>query len=136
MGMFGAIDTAGSGATVARTWLDAISDNIANINTTRPAGEEPFRARLVVAQSVEGTGGVGQGVRVGGIALKSDQPVRTFDPGNPHADADGYVTRPVVEISEEMTNLLVAQRSYQLNLAVMDRARDAYLSALQIGQGR
>ena len=58
MGMFGAIDSASSGASLARVWLDAISDNVANINTVRPAGEEPFRARMVVARSVEGSGGV------------------------------------------------------------------------------
>jgi flagellar basal-body rod protein FlgC len=47
MGMFDAMDTAVSGATASRVWLDAIADNVANVNTVHPAGEEPFRARLV-----------------------------------------------------------------------------------------
>jgi flagellar basal-body rod protein FlgC len=134
MAMFGAIDAASSGASVARVWLDAISDNVANVNTVRPAGEEPFRARMVVARSVDGANGVGQGVATAGIISKPGEPVRAYDPGNPLADENGYVTRPLVDLTEEMTNLLIATRTYQANLSVIDRARDAYMAALQIGR--
>ena len=134
MSMFGAIDAASSGATLARTWLDAISDNVANMNTVRPANEEPFRARMVVARSIDGENGVGKGVQAAGIISKPGDPIRTYDPGNPMADENGYVTRPLVDLTEEMTNLLIASRSYQANLSVIDRARDAYMAALQIGR--
>jgi flagellar basal-body rod protein FlgC len=50
MSMFGALETASTGVTLGRTWMDAVSDNIANLNTVRRGGEEPFRARLIVAQ--------------------------------------------------------------------------------------
>ena len=134
MGMFAAIDAAASGASIARVWLDAISDNVANVNTVRPAGEEPFRARMVVARSVDGDSGVGQGVAAAGIIEKPGDPMRTFEPDHPLADAEGYVTRPLVDMTEEMTNLLIATRTYQANLSVVDRARDAYMAALQIGR--
>lgn len=134
MGMFDALDNAVSGATVSKTWLDAISDNVANGNTVRPAGQEPFRAELVLARSVPGEGGVGHGAAVQGVLRHTGEPQVVYDPDNPLADADGNVTRPVVDMSEEMTNLLIASRSYQANLAVMDRVRDAYLKALEIGR--
>ena len=134
MGMFGAIDIAVSGATLSRTWLDAISDNIANVNTVRPGDKEPFRARLVVAKPVDGANGAGAGVRVDGILLKGGPPEVIFDPENPLADANGNVVRPQVDLSEEMTNLMIATRAYQANLAVVDRARDTYLKALEIGR--
>ena len=134
MGMFGAIDTASSGANVARTWLDAISDNVANLNTVRPADQEPFRARMVVAQSTTGANGIGTGVAVSGIISKPGEPIKAYDPGHPNADAEGYITRPHVDMTEEMTNLLIASRTYQANLSVIDRARDAYQAALRIGQ--
>ena len=51
MSMFGALDTAASGVGLGRVWMDVIADNVANVNTVRPAGEEPFRASTVVAQS-------------------------------------------------------------------------------------
>ena len=132
MGMFDAIDTAGTGVTLGRTWLDAVSDNIANLNTVRRGGEEPFRARLVVAQSRPGT----EGVRVAGVELKGGAPQMVHDPDNPLADADGYVTRPQVDLSEEMTHMVVSQRLYQANLSMLQQARDTYQSALTIGKGR
>ena len=132
-GMFGALDAAASGATLYNTWLDAIADNVANMNTVRPAGEEPFRARLVLAQSVGEPGQVGSGVAVAGIRLKGGEPVRVFEPDHPLADENGMVTRANVDLAEEMTNMLMAQRTYQANLAVLDRARDAYAAALRIG---
>jgi flagellar basal-body rod protein FlgC len=134
MGMFGAIDAASSGATVARTWLDTISDNVANLNTVRPAGEEPFRARILLARPVEGPDGSGAGVVATGVRVKEGEPMKVHDPGHPYADENGDVIRPHVDLAEEMTNLLLASRTYQANLAVIDRARDAYLSALEIGR--
>ena len=53
--------------------------------------------------------------------------------GGPDDENPGYVKRPVVDLSVEMTNILIAQRSYQANLSVMDRMRDAYKAALSIG---
>ena len=132
MGMFGALDTASTGVHLGRVWMDATSDNIANLNTVRPNGQEPFRARLVVAQSRAGLGGV----TVAGIAQKGGDPVITYDPQNPLADAGGYVTQPQVDLSEEMTHMLVAQRLYQANLAMIQQARDTYSSALSIGRSR
>lgn len=130
MSMFGALDAASTGVNLGRTWMDSISDNVANVNTVRPAGQEPFRARLVVAQSLPGTGGVG----ISGITEQGGAPQVVYDPESPLADADGYVTRPVVDLSTEMTNLLVASRHYQANLSVMTAAREAYQAALGIGK--
>jgi len=132
MGMFDAIDTAGTGVTLGRTWLDAVSDNIANLDTERPGGEEPFRARLVVAQARPGTAGV----EVAGVELRGGEPALVYDPENPLADEEGYVTRPHVDLSEEMTNMIVSQRLYQANLSMMQQARDTYQSALMIGKSR
>ncbi len=131
MGMFSALDTSASGTKVSRIWLDAISDNVANVNTVRPSDEEPFRARLVVAQAFEQ--GDSRGARVAGITRREGEAGLAFDPDNPLADERGYVKLPVVDLSEEMTNMLIAQRTYQANLSVLDRARDAYKAALTIG---
>jgi flagellar basal-body rod protein FlgC len=130
-GMFGAMDAASSGVTLGRTWMDVISNNVANVNTVRPAGQEPFRASLVVAQSLPGT----DGVRVGGFVQQAGPPDVAYDPENPLADAKGYVTQPKVDLTEEMTNMLMATRLYQANLSVMQQARDSYSQALRIGTG-
>lgn len=130
MGMFGAMDTASSGVRLGRTWIDATSDNVANMNTVRPAGEEPFRAKLVVARARQGN----DGVDVERITEKAGPPDVVYDPENPLADESGYVTRPKVDLTEEMTNIMMASRLYQANLSVMQQARDSYQQALRIGQ--
>jgi flagellar basal-body rod protein FlgC len=130
MAMFGALDAASSGVTLGRVWMDASSDNVANVNTVRPAGEEPFRARLVVARSRTGT----QGVDVERVGLRAGPPDVVYDPENPLADTAGYVTRPKVDLTEEMTNIMMASRLYQANLSVLQQARDSYQQALRIGQ--
>lgn len=132
--LFQALDSAMSGALVSRTWLDAISDNVANANTIRPADEEPFRARLVVAESVRDRNGVARGVRVSSVAESQDTPSLVYDPQHPFADENGLVTRPVVDLAQQMTDLVMASRSYEANLAVVDRVRDTYMAALRIGQ--
>lgn len=130
--MFRALNTAASGVTLSRVWMDATSDNVANVNTVRPAGEEPFRARLVVAQSRTAL----NGVEAAAIREKGGEPEVVYDPDNPLADEQGYVTRPQVDLTEEMTNMMMSQRLFQANLQVMQQARDSYSAALRIGSGR
>ena len=130
MSMFGALNAASSGVALGQNWMDATSDNIANINTVRPAGQEPYRAKVVVAQSLPGTAGVG----LAGEVQQGGEPEVAYDPDNPLADADGYVTRPVVDMGTEMTNMLMASRLYQANLSTITTAREAYQAALGIGK--
>jgi flagellar basal-body rod protein FlgC len=130
-GMFGALDAATSGLTLGRTMMDVVSNNIANVNTVRAAGQAPFRASIVVAQSMPGT----DGVAVQGTVQQGGPPDVVFDPDNPLADTRGYVTRPKVDLTEEMTNMMMATRLYQANLTVMQQARDSYSAALKIGTG-
>src|SRR5690349_20162862 len=111
MGMFSALDTAVSGVNVHGTWMDAIADNIAYSNTVRNGDEEPFRAEMVQAQSVRGEGRIGAGVTVSQIVRKEGDPALVYDPENPLANDEGYVVRPVVDMSEEMTNMMIASRA-------------------------
>lgn len=134
MTLFGAFGIAGSGVTVYRKWLDAVSDNIANLSTVRSTAEEAFRARYVVARSVDYGSGQG-GVEVGGIALGSGEGRLVYEPAHPLADAEGYVRYPDIDLGAQMAQMMMAQRGYQANLAVVDRARDAYQAAIQVGRG-
>ncbi len=133
MPIFDAIGIAGTGVTVNRKWMDAVSDNIANINTARASDQEAFRAKYVVAQSVDYGSGQG-GVRVGGIQQGSAEGRLVQDPDHPLADEQGYVRLPDIDLGQQMTQLIMAQRAYQANLAVVERARDAYSQAVQIGR--
>ena len=127
---FDAIGIAGTSLTVHRKWLDAIADNLANANTAAPTSGPAFRARYIEAQAGPGTSGVYvAGIREGDAAGRL-----VLEPDNPLADAEGYVRYPDIDLSEQMGSLIMAQRGYQANAQVVDRARTMYESALQIGR--
>lgn len=133
--MFNSIAVSASGMNVYRTWLDAIADNVANVNTIKSTDEKAFQQRMVVAQEVtSGGGGLGSGASVAGIRLGSAEGRLVYDPSNPVADQDGMVRAPDMDLADQMSHLIVAQRSYQVNVSVFERARDSYQRALEIGQ--
>jgi flagellar basal-body rod protein FlgC len=127
---FDAIGIAGSALTVHRKWLDAISDNMANINTVRGTDGDAFQERFIIAQEGEGNGGV----FVSGTALGDGEGRLVYSPEHPLADENGFVKFPAIDLAEQMSNLIMAQRGYQANAAVVDRAKESYQAALQIGR--
>jgi len=130
---FGAIDIASSGLALNRKWMDAISDNIANVNTPTTTDVDAFRERFVVAQAEDYGTGEG-GVSVAGIALGTAEGRMVYEPDNPLADEGGYVQYPDIDLGAQMGQMIMAQRSYQANLSVVTNAREAYQSALDIGR--
>ena len=134
MSTFDSLRIAGSGLYSHRKWMDAVSDNIANINTVNGPGENAFQERMVVAEAVDYGSGQG-GVRVAGMTLGDAEGRMVHEPGHELADADGYVRYPDIDLGDQMTQLLMAQRGYQANLATVERATNAYQSALQLGKG-
>ncbi|MCW2701557.1 MAG: protein of unknown function domain protein [Blastococcus sp.] len=133
MGVFDTLGISGSGLLAHRKWLDAVSDNIANINTTSRTSEAAFQERFINAQAVDYGSGTG-GVRVAGAEFGSAEGRLVHEPNNPLADDDGYVKYPDIDLGEQMTQLLMAQRGYQANLAVVERATNTYQAALQLGR--
>ncbi len=131
MSIFGTMDTANSGLVVHRKWLDAVSENIANVNDVRATSDDAFQARYVMAQAVE-YGATG-GAEVYGIALGDAAGRISNQPDHPLADAEGNVRLPDIDMADQMTQLIIAQRGYQANLAVVERAHDAYSAALRLG---
>ena len=133
--VFEALGISGSGLTVHQKWLDAISDNIANINTVRPMGQTAFQARYVVAAALE-NGGTGAGVTVAGIELGDPEGRLVYQPDHPLADKKtGLVRLPAVDLGEQMTTMVMAQRGYQANISNLDRVRETYQAAIQMGRG-
>jgi flagellar basal-body rod protein FlgC len=131
MSTFNAIGVAGSGVTVYRKWLDAISDNIANLDNVSRTSDKAFQAKYVIAQQAQD----GNGAQVGGLAYGSAEGQLTYEPDHPLADTEGYVRRPDIDLGGQMAQMIMAQRAYQANLAVVDRARDSYQAAINLGKG-
>ncbi|MFZ3416394.1 flagellar basal body rod protein FlgC [Arthrobacter sp. 3Tela_A] len=127
---FDAIGIAGTSMNVHRKWLDAVADNIANVNTAKSTDEEAFRARYLRAQEGEGV----SGVYVASAEFGDAEGRMVYEPEHELADADGYVRYPDIDLGEQMSALIIAQRGYQASAAVVERARSSYEAALQIGK--
>jgi flagellar basal-body rod protein FlgC len=132
MGVFDTLGISGSGLMVHRKWMDAVSDNMANVNTVNPYDQGAFQERFINAQAVDyGNGG---GVRVATAEFGSAEGRVVYDPDHPMANAEGMVRYPDIDLGDQMVQLLMAQRGYQANLAVVERATNAYQAALQLGR--
>ena len=59
---------------------------------------------------------------------------RVYEPGNPDANAEGYVMYPDINVVEEMANLMTAQRNYEANVTTVDAVKGMYIKALDIGR--
>jgi flagellar basal-body rod protein FlgC len=134
MSTFDTLRIGGSSLYVHRKWMDAVADNMANINTVNAPGEDAFQERMVVAEAVQYGSGQG-GVRVAGTELGSAEGRMVYEPNNPLSDDEGYVRYPDIDLGDQMTQLLMAQRGYQANLATIRSATEAYQQALQLGKG-
>jgi len=117
--------------------LDVLANNIANVNTVKPTSGPAFQASYLEVSEIADDGtGTGGGVEVSDLR-KSDPAGRlTYLPSSPLADAKGYVRMPDIDMGEQMGNLIMAQRGFQANAAVVDRARDVYEAAINIGKNR
>jgi flagellar basal-body rod protein FlgC len=129
MGAFDMLRIANTSLGFHQTWLDALANNIANINTAVPTSQNAFQAQMVMARPRPDGG-----VDVGGIALSDPQGRVVNDPESALADAEGNVRMPEVDLASEMSQLVMAQRGFQASVQVTKNAQDTYSSALQIGR--
>jgi flagellar basal-body rod protein FlgC len=129
MGAFDQLNIAGSGLSMHQTWLDSLSHNIANANTTRPTAGPAFQAQYVMAAPDESGG-----VRVSGVAVGDPEGRMVFAPDDPLADENGYVRKPDIDMASQMSQLVMAQRGFQAQVQVVKNAQDVYGSALSIGR--
>ena len=149
MGFLDSMDVSASGLTAQRLRMDTISSNIANAETTRTPNGGPYRRQVVVLEAQEQqTGGTFagalqqqiqalDGVKVIQIRELNDQESpfrRVYEPSNPDADAQGYVSYPNVNIVEEMVNLIDSSRNYDANSKSIEATRAMALRALEIGK--
>jgi flagellar basal-body rod protein FlgC len=144
MSAFTGMNISASGMTAQRLRMDIISQNIANVNTTRDENGRPYRRKAVVFSEKDATpfqevfmrtaGVIGNGVKVTRI-IEDNKPMRkVYDPTHPDADGDGYVTYPNVNIVQEMTDLIDASRSYEANVTAFNATKNMALKGLEVGK--
>jgi len=134
MSIFNMFHVAGSALTAQSVRLNAVASNLANADSITSADGKPYRAKQVVFEATPIGSESAQGVRVKQV-VESAAPARlVYDPKNPAADGNGYVSMPNVDVVEEMVNMMSASRSYQSNADVMNTARTLLMRTLAMGQ--
>ena len=125
---------AGSAMAAQSQRMNVTASNMANADSVAGPDGLPYRAKQVVFQvDADARDDVG-GVRVASV-IEDSSPLRTvYDPKNPHANTEGYVSLPNVNVVEEMTNMISASRSYQANVEVLNTAKTLMVKTLTIGQ--
>jgi flagellar basal-body rod protein FlgC len=151
MSFFDAISISASGLTAERTRMDVTSENLANADTTNGANGQPYQRQEVVLQQSGGgfsaalsgamgtgmgpstiNGPVAGGVEVSGIVSDPTPDQSVYDPGNPAANAQGYVKMPNVNPVNEMVDMIDESRAYQSDVTAMTTAKQMFEKTLDL----
>ena len=145
MSVFGALDVSATGMTAQQLRMDTISENIANVNTTRAKDGKPYKRKTVLFEeksypsfseslSMANRHNIGKGVKASKIVEDNSEGSKVYDPSHPDADENGYVTYPNVNIITEMTNMIDASRSYEANSTAFNASKSIALQGLELGK--
>ncbi len=139
-------DIAASGMNAQSMRMNTTASNIANAQAVAGSAEETYKPRHPIFAavmhgqkagdefSIEEPKTGGMAVQVLGI-YESDQPgMKRFQPNHPLADEEGYVYSPDINVVEEMTNMISASRSFQINVEVMNSTKSMLQRLLTLGQ--
>ena len=120
--LMGSLQTSAQGMALQQKFIEVISKNVANAETTRTPEGGPYRREVAVAA---GTAEV--------ETVLDAQPGRqVYDPGHPDADADGFVSYPNVDLNTELVDMMVARRVHEANATVFQAAKAMLRKALDI----
>jgi flagellar basal-body rod protein FlgC len=135
------LEISASGLYVQRRRMDIISSNLANIETTRTENGDPYRRKIVVLGTTPPDVNFEDVLRnrMAGVEIKDVLEDTTpfkkvYNPGHPDADDEGYLRKPNVDLIIETTNMLMARRAFEANMAAIKATRQMALKALEIGK--
>jgi len=139
MSLFSIFSVAGSGMAAQSTRLNTVASNLANADSVASSPEAAYRAReplfAAIRNQLDADGNTtGEGVQVLGVTESQAAIPSRYEPGNPLADADGYVYASNVNPVDELVNMISASRSYQNNVEVMNSTRQLMQKTLDLGK--
>lgn len=145
MDLLTSLKISSSGLSANRKRMNAISSNIANAQTTRTAEGGPYRKKEVVFGSEparESFSDILEGelqenaqtVHATEVVSTDRPPILKYEPNHPDANEKGYVAYPDINVMEETTNMISAQRSYEANVQAINIAKSMAMKALEIGR--
>ena len=139
MSLFSIFNVAGSGMAAQSVRLNTVGSNLANADSVASTPEAAYRSREPLFAAVQQRVGLAsqaqaEGVRVAGVTESQAAIPSRYEPGNPLANADGYVYSSNVNPVDELVNMISASRSYQNNVEVMNSTRQLLQKTLDLGK--
>ena len=144
MDLLQAMKISSTGLTAQRRKMNVVSENLANVETTRTAGGGPYRRKMVIlaAKPSERFGGVlgriqerEAGVIVEEVIASQEDFRLVYNPSHPDADPDsGYVSMPNVNLLTEIADMIAARRAYDASITAISNTKSMILKALEIGK--
>lgn len=141
MNFIQSLEVSASGLYAQRKRMDVIAGNLANIETTHTESGGPYRRKILVVGSHQMGQEFGnlldqqiEGVQVEGVVEDQSPFNKVYNPSHPDADAEGYLLKPNIDLIVETTNMLMARRSFEANMAAIKATRQMALKALEIGR--
>lgn len=141
MDFFKAVEISAAGMTAQKARIEAATLNLANMHTSAPAGEQGYRPVTAVIQAgptpfARSLFGAPSPLAIAKAVIVPQTAVGTrtsYEPGHPHADAQGMVSYPAVDSTQEMLTVMTALRAYEANLATLQVTKMLAARALEIG---
>lgn len=137
MSMESIFGVAGSALAAQLVRMNTTASNLANAGNTANTEDEAYRAKRVVFRTLVSDAVIGDQTRYAGsievenITDDPTPPVKSFDPGNPSANDDGYVYQSNVNEVSEMVEMTAAARSYQNNIEVINTTKQLMMRTLE-----
>jgi flagellar basal-body rod protein FlgC len=143
MALFDIFNIAGSGMSAESVRLNTVASNLANADSVSSNPATAYKARYPVFQAIRSSlmsAGAGAdptqaadaAVQVSGIVESTTPGSASYQPGNPLADANGYVYNSNVNVVEQMADMISASRSYQNDAQVLETSKSLMLDTLKI----
>jgi len=140
MNFLKSLEISATGLCAQRKRMDVIASNLANIETTHTKKGGPYRRKMVVMspKPVENFNKAltlqAEGVKIDDIVEDKSPFKKTYNPSHPDANKNGYVLKPNVDLVVEITNMLMARRAFEANIAAIKSTKQMALKALEIGK--
>jgi flagellar basal-body rod protein FlgC len=131
MDYFKAFEVSAAGMAAQKARVDAATLNLANMHASIAPGTAGYRPVTALIRSA--TTSFPRVMVAAELVERAVVPRSAFEPGHPHADADGMVSYPAVDPTQEMMTVMTALRSYEANLAALQASRTLAARALEIG---
>jgi flagellar basal-body rod protein FlgC len=141
MDFFASFKICGSGLEAQRAKMDVVVSNLANVNTTKTPEGGPYKRKVIVLSAEALSEGFESKLRdalkkvqVESVVEDPDGLRQVYEPNHPHANEQGFVAYPNVNVVCEMADMITANRAYEASVTAFDATKNMALKTLDIGK--